>query len=461
MESARGAVGMAELPAPLAVPSGAPRWPPGPAACAPFLGARARSSRSQQLGRDQGVAGGAVARSVLEAEAAGQVVEPAGADAAHQPPGQPHGAEPGPVQRQRRAPAAARRSRSPSRTGRCGRRRSRPRARPAPGRPARRTSGPSRTISSVMLVMAQMPGGIGRPGLTSESNDHLAPPAVHHDHRDLGDPVAARRRASRWSPRPPRRRRSRRAAASPAPPPPAPSARRPVAAPADRRRAARSPPARRPASGAPGSPSTWWQRVEAAPAPPRVARATRSTRCARTDAPRRRSQRPPVAAAASCSGARRRRAPARCPSIVITVRCLASLQSSKARKLTDGHHPEAGPLQLAQRRVVAAVAHDRARPHREEVARRAPLLPLLRWCGGRRRRSTGSSGSPTSRSAVKKSGISRTPASPLPAMQHRQPLGSHEERRIDHAELVVHLGEDHVEMDRRRRLRASRPRSRR
>ena len=40
----------------------------------------------------------------------------------------------------------------------------------------------------------------------------------------------------------------------------------------------------------------------------------------------------------------------------------------------------------------------------------------------------------------------------LPAVQHGEPLGAHEVRRIDHAELAVHVGEDHVEVDRGGRL---------
>ena len=139
------------------------------------------------------------------------------------------------------------------------------------------------------------------------------------------------------------------------------------------------------------------------------------------------------------------------PSMVITVRCLASVQSSNARKLTAGTTRKPAAWSSHSVCVVPPVADDRARPHRQKVAGRAPLLALLAGAvlpAGEH----GSSGRPTSRRASKKLGISRTAASPLPPVQHRQALRSHEERRIDHAQLAVHLGEDHVEMDRRRRL---------
>ena len=65
------------------------------------------------------------------------------------------------------------------------------------------------------------------------------------------------------------------------------------------------------------------------------------------------------------------------PSMVITVRCLASVQSSNARKFAGGQHPESRRHQGAQRLLVAPVTHQRTRPDRQEIAGRAPLLPLL------------------------------------------------------------------------------------
>src|SRR5439155_1456230 len=43
---------------------------------------------------------------------------------------------------------------------------------------------------------------------------------------------------------------------------------------------------------------------------------------------------------------------------------------------------EAGVVELEQRRLVALVGDDRAGPHREEIARRGPLLALLGGAAG-------------------------------------------------------------------------------
>ena len=143
---------------------------PGPAACARPPPAPAGAAASSSSAVTSASPGGAVAGAVLEAEVQRQVVEPAGADAPHQPARQPHRAEPRPVEREVPRPPQLGARRSPSRTGRCAPRRSARPARRAPGRPPPRSGGASRTMSLVMLVMAQMTGGIGRPGLTSDSN---------------------------------------------------------------------------------------------------------------------------------------------------------------------------------------------------------------------------------------------------------------------------------------------------
>ena len=122
---------------------------------APSSRASAQQAR-EQLGGHQRVAGGAVAGAVLEAESAGEVVEPAGADALHQPPRQPHGAEPRPVERQVARPAHLGVDEVPSRSARCGRRRCAPPGPPSTWSATSSKVGAARTISSVMLVMARI-----------------------------------------------------------------------------------------------------------------------------------------------------------------------------------------------------------------------------------------------------------------------------------------------------------------
>ena len=185
-----------------------------------------------------------------------------------------------------------------------------------------------------MLVMARIAGGIGRPGLTSDSNTTSRRAAADHHHRDLGDPVAAERAHARRLHVHHREGALLRAAGILAPPAPGPSA---VRDPADARirsqQRHRDPVAdhdRRPAQTedlAAEHGGRLRPRPEDAvdPLDQRGARVRgepdhRAAR--RSGSDMQRGPPPPRASSA--------------PSTVITVRCLASRQSSKARKLTAG-----------------------------------------------------------------------------------------------------------------------------
>ena len=141
------------------------------------------------------------------------------------------------------------------------------------------------------------------------------------------------------------------------------------------------------------------------------------------------------------------------PSMVITVRCLASVQSSKARKLTAGTTRKPAACELTERRVVAAVAHDRARAAPRGSCRPSSTARAPGWCGAGRRRTPAPAAGPPRAGRRRSSGISRTPSPPLRRCSTASRSGPDEVRRVDHAELAVHLGEDHVEMDRGGRLR--------
>ncbi len=275
-----------------------------------------------------------------------------------------------------RAPAAIRRSRNPNRTARCGPRIRGRRAPPAVGRQARRSGARARTISSVMWVMALMARRNRPLRVDQRIEDVLPPVAVDHHHGDLGDPVApdgahaGRLHVHHGKGTLIEQRRALCLGHE------SPASVGQLAHSRDRRRAAPPRSAHRSGRRRPGGRAPRGRAGRRCGGPPRSMPSTRSSRvlsgCGRS---------------ADHSGARRsgsdmQRGPpppraSSAPLIVITVRCLASDQSSKARKLTDWHDPESRPLQLAERRVVPAIAHDRAGTHREEVARRAPLLPLL------------------------------------------------------------------------------------
>ena len=66
---------------------------------------------------------------------------------------------------------------------------------------------------------------------------------------------------------------------------------------------------------------------------------------------------------------------------------------------------------------------------------------------------TGSSGSPTCAKGREEIRLFHHALGALATVNDRQPLGAHKERRIHHAQLLVDLAEDHVEVNGGRRLR--------
>ena len=177
---------------------------------------------------------------------------------------------------------------------------------------------------------------------------------------------------------------------------------------------------------------------------------------------------------ACCSGARRARSQGRPPER----QRHAARPAAAPRQLRALDRDHGAVLGLAP--VVEGQEVDRG-DHAE--ARRPPARTAWRRCGGSSRScpgappgscrpsstapapggcgwsppaKTGSSGRPSSSARGEEVRHLPHPVLSLAAVQHRQPLGSDEVRGVDHAELVVDLAEDHVEMDRRRRLRHAR-----
>ncbi len=156
---------------------------------------RAPSSRAsaeqpgQEIGGDQRITGGAVAGAVLQAEVHLETVEPAGADAPHQPPRQPHRAEPRPVQRQVARPPQLGGDEAPVEPGVVGDEDpARQRREDLIGDRGERGRVADHVVGDAGDRTDDRRNGPAR--IDQRFEHHLPPAALDHDHRDLGDAVA-------------------------------------------------------------------------------------------------------------------------------------------------------------------------------------------------------------------------------------------------------------------------------
>ena len=105
-----------------------------------------------------------------------------------------------------------------------------------------------------------------------------------------------------------------------------------------------------------------------------------------------------------------------------------------------------------ERRLVALIGHDDARPKRDEVASRGPLFALLRraMTAAARDRLHRHPTRFQRRKDIRRLAERRLPFVPV---EYGQSLGPNEMRWVDDAQLPINLREYHVEMNGRRHLR--------